>query len=271
MKAFGKLLLSVIIFAVVGYLYFSNETATQKQTPPAQQTTTAVQAVPPPVTKPKEMPAGPMTPQWPPTSSVNSTIQLDDLLTRKNFVLILDGSGSMKDHGCSGDRSKSAVAKETVIEWSKSVHPDANLGLIVFDKTGFSTRLPLGVGNRDQFRAEVAKVVPQYKTPLTQSLNTAYSMLTEQGRRQLGYGEYTVIIVTDGAANDITALEKSVNTVLANSPVMINTIGFCIAADHSLNRQGRTVYKAADNPEQLRQGLQEVLAESESFDIAGFE
>jgi hypothetical protein len=117
----------------------------------------------------------------------------------------------------------------------------------------------------------VEKVVPDKSTPLAAALDTAYAMLTAQAESQLGYGDYTVVIVTDGVADDIAALETSVNRVLATSPIMIHTIGFCIAADHSLNRAGRTVYRAANNPAELRQGLQEVLAESESFDdITGF-
>lgn len=212
-----------------------------------------------------------MTPNWPPTQSGNDIISLASSLTQKNFVLILDGSGSMGEKRCSGELTKSQVAKKAVVEWSESVLNDANLGLIVFDQNGFSVRLPLGSGNRDQFRAEVDRVIPDYKTPLTKSLDTAYAMLTEQSRSQLGYGEYTVVIVTDGVANDIKALEASVNRVLEISPITIHTIGFCIASNHSLNREGRTVYRAANNPAELRKGLQEVLAESESFDLEGFE
>lgn len=274
MKGFNRLVFLAIICALVYYVGWKDDKQTTVQSivqkisqPPAPAPT------PPP---PPAQPALPtsvadrMLPPWPPVEDGGKATQLADSLTMKNFVLIFDGSGSMAKQGCSGNRSKNEVARDAVIEWAASVAEDANLGLVVFDSSGFSIRLPLGLGNRPQFKSEIQKVVPDRSTPLAAALDLAQSMLTDQARKQLGYGDYTVVIVTDGAADDIPALENSVNKVLATSPVMIHTIGFCIAADHSLNRAGRTTYRAANNPAELRQGLQEVLAESESFDISGF-
>jgi Ca-activated chloride channel homolog len=270
-------LLSITIFALVIYLFFSERDTGKslitkaQQGGQSQQSTPVVSSpsAPPPVEKPVPF-AEAITQSWPPARKGDESLPLANSLTRKNYVLILDGSGSMSKSQCSGNLSKNEVAKQAVIEWASMIPNDANLGLVVFDRSGFSIRLPLGLNNRENFRQEVGKVVPDYQTPLAMALDTAYSMLTEQGRKQLGYGEYTVVVVTDGAADDIKALERSVNMVLTSSPVMIYTIGFCIASDHSLNRQGRTIYRAANNPAELRQGLQDVLAESESFDISGF-
>ena len=98
----------------------------------------------------------------------------------------------------------------------------------------------------------------------------AYKVFTEQGRRQLGYGEYTIVVVTDGYANSISRLKGVVDKILSKSPITIYSIGFCIGEEHSLNQPGRTIYKSADNPEQLQKGLQDVLAESETFDEDAF-
>ncbi|MFH0784931.1 MAG: vWA domain-containing protein [Pseudomonadota bacterium] len=275
MKGFNRLVFLAIICALVYYVGWKDDKHTTIQNI-IQRTTTQppvpVTTPPPPPTQPAfpTSMADRMLPPWPPAEDSSKTTQLADSLTTKNFVLIFDGSGSMAKQGCSGNRSKNEVARDAVIEWAASVPDDANLGLVVFDSSGFSIRLPLGLGNRPQFKAEIQKVVPDRSTPLAAALDLAQSMLTDQARKQLGYGDYTVVIVTDGAADDIPALENSVNKVLATSPVMIHTIGFCIAADHSLNRAGRTTYRAANNPAELRRGLQEVLAESESFDISGF-
>ena len=108
--------------------------------------------------------------------------------------------------------------------------------------------------------------MPGSGTPLTRAVQMAYELLTEQAGKQLGYGEYHMVIVTDGAANQPEKLTQTVNAVLTHSPIIMSTIGFCIAETHSLNQPGRTIYKAADNPEALRQGLQDILAESESFE-----
>lgn len=209
--------------------------------------------------------------QWPFINASSDLGALSDSLVQKNFVMIFDGSGSMRENGCSGNLSKIEVAKKVVIDWASTVPVDANLGLIVFDQNGFSTRLPLGLKNRDNFKEEIAKVLAGSTTPLTKSLNTAFEMLTKQGQKQLSYGEYSTIIVTDGIANDARSLQGSVDKVLKVSPIMINTIGFCIDGNHALNNKGRTIYKAANNPKELKQGLEEVLAESKTFDLNGFE
>ena len=203
---------------------------------------------------------------WPPIKEQQDNILPADQWTRKNYVMIFDGSGSMEGQRCSGNRLKIQVAKDAVIEWAQSIHEDAHLGLIAFDKNGLSVRLQLGEGNREEFIQKVQAVKPGAGTPLTKSVQQAYDILTDQARKQLGYGEYHMVIVTDGAAGKPDNLTKAINTVLYRSPIIINTIGFCISETHSLNQPGRTVYKAADNPDALRQSLHEVLAESESFD-----
>ncbi|MGB5686522.1 MAG: vWA domain-containing protein [Candidatus Electrothrix sp.] len=203
---------------------------------------------------------------WPPAAEEEKNILPADQWTRKNYVMIFDGSGSMSEQRCSGNKTKSAVAKEAVADWAQSVPADANLGLIVFDQQGFAVRLQLGQGDRQEFVQQVQAVVPGSGTPLTQAVQTAYGTLTAQAGQQLGYGEYHMVIVTDGVANQPEKLTKTINKVLEHSPIIISTIGFCIANTHSLNQPGRTIYKAADNPTALQQGLQDVLAESESFD-----
>ena len=274
MKRFNRLLILAIIFAVFYYFWHDDQIVqqgTRQETPPSTQVQPPPTGAPaPPKPAPTVTVTDRMLPPWPQAEPGDAAVTLDDMLTRKNFVLVLDGSGSMARQGCSGNRSKHEVAREAVIDWATQVPENAGLGLVVFDRNGFSTRLPLGIANRDQFKQEVEKVVPDNKTPLTMALDTAYRMLTEQAKRQLGYGDYTVVIVTDGAADDINSLAQSVNMVLTQSPVMIHTIGFCIEADHSLNSAGRTTYVAANNPAELRKGLQEVLAEAENFDIDGF-
>ncbi|WPD21245.1 MAG: VWA domain-containing protein [Candidatus Electrothrix scaldis] len=206
---------------------------------------------------------------WPPpleNEQDQENILPADQWTRKNYVMIFDGSGSMADQRCSGNKTKVSVAQEAVADWAQSVPEDAHLGLIVFDQKGFAVRQQLDQGDRQTFVQQVQTVVPGSTTPLTQAVQAAYELLTDQARRQLGYGEYHMVIVTDGAANLPEELTRAVNAVLARSPILISTIGFCIATTHSLNQPGRTIYKAADNPEALRQGLQDILAESESFD-----
>ena len=91
-----------------------------------------------------------------------------------------------------------------------------------------------------------------------------------QGARQLGYGEYHLVVVTDGEASDGQDPTNVVKVILDRSPIVLHTIGFCIGTDHVLNQPGRSYYVAAESPEQLQQGLSAVLAEAPAFDQSQF-
>ncbi len=207
---------------------------------------------------------------WPFLDGDEAPLELADDLLARNYLLIFDGSGSMAEVKCSGSRPKIEVAKEAVVHWASSIPERANLGLYVFHNDR-RTALPLGSGPRDEFNRTVRSVDPGGGTPLSDAFIIAYRELTKQGMRQLGYGEYTIVVVTDGIANDANRLANTVDIILANSPITVYSIGFCIGDRHSLNQPGKTVYKSAGNPEQLAEGLQDVLAESEFFDAAEFE
>ena len=206
---------------------------------------------------------------WPPKSQ-DPNIELSKNLLTKNYYVILDGSGSMEDTGCSGNRSKIEVAREALINFARIVPADANLGLLVFYNGKINELVPLGTDNREKFISAVASCRANGGTPLLSAITRGYKTIEKQAQRQLGYGEYTLVTVTDGEANSGEDPRRIVNWILDNSPVQIHTIGFCIGTNHSLNIPGRTVYKPADSPDQLNKGLSDVLAESETFDVTEF-
>jgi len=190
---------------------------------------------------------------------------LDPLLTRRNFLIVLDGSGSMRDSQCSGNLSKIVAAKQAIAAFATKIKPEDNLGLCAFDSRGVTERSPLSL-NRAAFQKALQDVRSDSNTPLGTAVKLGYSLLQKQAQRQLGYGEYYLIVVTDGEADQGNDPRAIVNKVVSESPVVISTIGFCIGEGHSLNRPGMTLYHDATNLEQLNQGLESVLAESEFSD-----
>ena len=209
-----------------------------------------------------------LTPPWPPLTKDGVEISKD--LLAKNYYIVLDGSGSMRDQGCSGNISKLEAAKSAVAAFAQTVPADANLGLQVFDNNGVQERIPLGTGNRDRFIRQVSAVRATGNTPLRESVRQAYDRLLDQGMKQLGYGEYHLVIVTDGEADRGQDPGPVVNPMLGESPVVMHTIGFCIGSNHSLNQQGKTLYQAANDVDQLRKGLADVLAEAPQFKLTKF-
>ena len=193
-------------------------------------------------------------------------------LTRTNLVAVLDMSSSMLALDCAGEYdNRSEAARAALQAWLESVPADSNLGLIAFDGGGVSLRVPLGTGNRDAFMDQVHRTRPGGVTPLNEAVALGQATLEAQAARQRGYGEYRIVVITDGrhsAGSDPVATIEGIFANLAN-PIEIHTIGFCITAS-ALNQPGVTHYRSANNPEDLRLGLESALPEAAAFDITQF-
>ncbi|MFA6158823.1 MAG: vWA domain-containing protein [Candidatus Paceibacterota bacterium] len=190
-------------------------------------------------------------------------LKLDSSLMRKNYYIILDGSSSME--GRAGGDVKIVAAKDAISRFAKSIPPDANLGLFVFNDAGVSERVPLGTGNRPRFMSALGTVSAGGGTPLRSAITNAYERIRAQAQRQLGYGEYHLVIVTDGEANFGEDPRDIVDKIVSESPVVLHTIGFGIDEGHSLNQKGKVFYKSAADKAALQKGLADVVAESDKF------
>jgi hypothetical protein len=203
---------------------------------------------------------------WPPLVQ-GAAISYDVLA--KNYYLVIDGSGSMDEVNCSAGLRKMDVAKTAVQQFVNQIPVESNVGLLTFDVDGVVQRVSLG-SNRTQILRDVTDMKAGGGTPLRTAIKDAYKSLTLQAQSQLGYGEYHLVIVTDGEASSGEDPSSVVKEILADSPVILHTIGFCIGEGHSLNVTGKTDYRAANNPEELRQGLAEVLAEANEYTMDKF-
>ena len=258
------------LFYLIVFVLMTSILACEPSSQPPQQQQSARQPEAVAMEEESSAPAEAQAATWP--FNVESALPADmvglspaeDILAR-NFVLIFDGSGSMEGN-------KLDIAKKAVKTWTQTVPVDANLGLVAFHGNGWTT-LPLATNNRDAFIDAVAGMVAGGGTPLSEASRISFATLSSMGLRQFGYGEYNMVIVTDGAASEPTSLQNRIQYIVeeSRSPIQIRTIGFQIGNNHSLNQPGVTHYVSADNEAQLSQGLKDVLAEAESFDVAGFQ
>lgn len=259
-----------IVVIVIGLLWAFNSISDWFESPrsddPAQQIADGDDGEPSSVEAASISPDGRA---WPPLDE-NSTAPAADL-SASNYYIVLDGSGSMRGSKCSAGSNKMTTALSALERFVATVPAAANLGLAVFDHNDLTERVALGSDNRDAFASALRQVRADGGTPLRSAIELGYEKLTAQAQRQLGYGEYHLIVVTDGKPDPSSEdPSDAVERLLAESPVVLHTIGFCIGTDHVLNQPGRSFYMAADNPSQLDQGLASVLAEAPSFDPASF-
>jgi len=196
--------------------------------------------------------------------SASKKVVLDENLLRKNIYLVLDCSGSMSE-SCGNGKTKIDAAKEAINRFVGLVPEDTNLGFLTFELSNVQEKIPLGIGNRKELIKAVNLPVANGSTPLSTAVEMGYNKLREQAERQLGYGEYHLVVITDGEANPGYNPQRIVDNIISTSPVVIHTIGLNIGRGHSLNQPGRTIYKDAQNPKDLEDGLAEIAAESEKF------
>jgi len=236
-------------------------------------------SAPPAEEAPKVPQPTPETAEAPPASDpYRVDIVLDESLDAgeaslvRNFYFIFDGSGSMArkpGYACRGDQrfqNRLEGAQWAVREFLTKVPDDVNLGLYLFDTRGEREVVPLGNGNRAQFLAAVDGIWAGGGTPLADGIRYGTDRLVEQYKRQLGYGEYRLVVVTDGQADEIPIAAQ----YASRYGVPIYAIGLCIEEDHPLRRHAVS-YRAADSFSDLARGLEETLAELPSFDATEFE
>lgn len=192
-------------------------------------------------------------------------------LTR-NFYFIMDGSGSMREpttRDCGGDQrfiDKISGARWAIKKFLENVPEEMNIGLYIFDRDGRREVIPLGKANRDAFLRAVDNIDAGGGTPLARAIRDGTDQLVAQYKKQLGYGEFRIVVVTDGIANNI----PDAALYAAKYGIPIYAIGLCVEANHPL-RQYSVSYQAADSFADLSKGLSETLAELPNFDITQFD
>jgi len=233
--------------------------------PPKTQQQVQAEYLPVTNTDPETIKSGSIN--WPGDMSTVQT-SADNLLGR-NFLIMLDVSGSMGESACNAREEKMVVAKTAIEMFIKQVPADDNIGLAVFSNDAFLIQplIPAGTG-RDELLKKLANLNPSNGTAIASAIKLGYTELTRQGKDQGGYGEYYLVMVSDGANTYGPEPGSDIQFVLENSPIVLYTIGFCMGQNHVLNQPGKTLYREAERPEELTFALQAVLVESAEYDSA---
>ena len=186
----------------------------------------------------------------------------DDDIHKDNIVVILDASGSMQDK-FSGDRTKSKMeaAKAALQEVLSKVPDDTHIGLLVFSGANIRNEwvYPLGPKDTQKLIAAIHLPQPSGNTPLGKYIRIGANRLLEQREKQYNYGNYQLLVVTDGEASDADKVKHYTPEIL-NRQIRIDVIGVDMETDHMLAKVVDS-YRKADNPGELVAAVSEILAE----------
>ena len=187
----------------------------------------------------------------------------DDDIHKDNIVVILDASGSMQDK-FSGDRTKSKMeaAKSALQEVLLKVPDDTHIGLLVFSGVNIQNEwvYPLGPKDTQKLIAAINLPQPSGNTPLGKYIRIGANRLLDQREKQYNYGNYRLLVVTDGEASDADKVKHYTPEIL-NRQIRIDVIGVDMKTDHMLANVVDS-YRKADNPGELVAAVSQILAET---------
>ncbi len=180
-----------------------------------------------------------------------------------HIVVILDNSGSMSERMPGGGTRMDAAKRslQTVLDRTPA---DAQVGVLLLNppRNGADWLLDLGPVDPAATRQVIERVMAGGPTPLGGAMKTATDALLA-AREANRYGDYKVLVVSDGEATDGNLVDRYLPEVQARG-VLVDVIGVAMGQQHSLATRANT-YRNATDPASLEQAISAVvLGESTS-------
>jgi len=180
-----------------------------------------------------------------------------------NVVMVVDGSGSMRDAWTGIGEEKMALAKRAMKTVLSKIDANTQIGIVVFNGGNSTWVYELGPKNDAALIAAIDSIQTGGGTPLGTNIKLGADTLIAQRQKQFGYGSYRLLIVTDGAASGFgeeSKMNEYTPEVIARG-INVDVIGVDMGKEHSLAKIVGSNYRTADNPESLEKAITEVFAE----------
>jgi uncharacterized protein YegL len=168
----------------------------------------------------------------------------------------------MADAMLSDRRTAKIDAAKQALQLALAQLPDdAQVGVLALNTPGDDGNwiVPLGPIDRGQIRQLVDQLQAEGGTELGAAMKVAADALLERRKEQY-YGEYRLLIVTDGEAQDADLVDRYLPQIRRRN-LRVDVIGVSMAQDHSLATRVDG-YRRADDRDALRQAIHESLAET---------
>ena len=176
-----------------------------------------------------------------------------------SVVIVLDDSGSM-NRIMNGGVPRIEAAKKAIKAVLKQFPADTKLGILLLngDRSKQHWAIPLEHLSVPQATRKMESVIAVGGTPLGDRMREGADALLQLRDKQI-YGNYRLLIVTDGEASDANLLALYLPDVLSRG-LMVDAIGVDMQQNHSLATRVHS-YRRADDGAALSKALQEVFAE----------
>lgn len=183
----------------------------------------------------------------------------------QNIIVVLDDSGSMRQQMRTDDGriSRIQAAKNALSKVIQGLPDDAQLGILLLNNSGRGNTwlVPLGPLSATAVLPKIAQIRADGGTPLGSQMKIGADALLDLRQKQI-YGDYRLLVITDGEASDANLLEAYLPDILSRG-LSLDVIGVDMAANHSLAGRAHS-YRRADDARSFEKALQEIFAESSS-------
>ncbi len=179
-----------------------------------------------------------------------------------NVVVVVDASGSMGSPMRGTNTDRMSVAKDALKQVLGQIPSSTHVGVLVFPNGNWV--YPLGPRNDERLNGAIDSITSQGGTPLGEYMKQGADALLEARKKQFGYGTYRLLVVTDGEANDAGLVDGYTPDIISRG-ITIDAIGVEMQSQHTLATMVHS-YRSADDPESLRQAINEVFAEVSAAD-----
>lgn len=180
-----------------------------------------------------------------------------------NIVVVVDASGSMS-YNMSGTKiAKLSFAKSALQTVLAQVGDTTQIGIVVFGKVPNEWVYNLGTKDNAKLKAAIDSIECGGGTPLGTYIKRGADVLVQQRQKQMGYGSYRLLIITDGEADGGTesSYMSSYTTEIIRRGITVDVIGVDMKQDHALAAMVGTRYRTANAPETLTSAMKEVFSE----------
>lgn len=177
---------------------------------------------------------------------------------QQNVIVIFDDSTSMTTK--LGNVSRMEAAKQSLTKVLTNLPDNTNIGIVTLNTSWEESKwyVPFGPINKKTIGQNINKVVPNGGTPLGGCMKAATDVLLSKRAKQK-YGNYRLLIVTDGEAGDANLVEQYTPDIMTRG-LSVDVIGVGMKGEHTLATKV-TSYKKANDPKQLAVALQATFAE----------